>query len=253
MGSGLLLPNKLKNEPLIEAVFEFRFEASQPATDLIPGFLFGKLDGKKVLHRLPTAELPKPIRDSDPNLRFAPLVRLELERFNLLIGDHAVAVGCKLPYIGWQSGFREKCLEVVAVLSDLTFIEKVSRFSIKYVNLIPASTISEQVTLLKMKISIGDSNVVDSQFSFRVELLDGLDVHVVSILSGATATDNETGHERTGIVVDVDTIRNLDNQAFNDWNSTITDQLNQLRHSNKEKFFSMLKRSTIDGMGPSYE
>ena len=59
------LPIKLLKEPLIDAVFELRFMSSISASNVLPGYLFSKLDGKKTIERLPAADFPRPMRDMD--------------------------------------------------------------------------------------------------------------------------------------------------------------------------------------------
>ena len=76
-----ILPKKLKKEPLIDAVFEVRFTSAFPAGGVLPGLLFGNLDGDKKIEQLPLLQLPQVIRDADPNLRFAPLSRLDWGNF----------------------------------------------------------------------------------------------------------------------------------------------------------------------------
>ncbi len=39
------LPLKVRKEPLVEAVFEMRFDASLPASNILPGVIFGELEG----------------------------------------------------------------------------------------------------------------------------------------------------------------------------------------------------------------
>jgi hypothetical protein len=81
------LPKKLKKEPLIDAIFEIRFLSDFQASEIIPGFLFSKLGGKKSVISLPAAQLPKTVREGDPNLKFSPTVQLDWEAFSIYIGD----------------------------------------------------------------------------------------------------------------------------------------------------------------------
>jgi hypothetical protein len=69
------LPILLEHEPLIEAVFEVRF-ASGDFSEVLPGALFNALDPKPQLRRLPQADIPRPLRDQDPQLRFTPTMQL---------------------------------------------------------------------------------------------------------------------------------------------------------------------------------
>jgi hypothetical protein len=52
------LPAKLKEVPIVDAVFEVRFKANVPISSLLPGLLFSKLEGKKEIQRLPALSCP---------------------------------------------------------------------------------------------------------------------------------------------------------------------------------------------------
>jgi uncharacterized protein (TIGR04255 family) len=69
-------PTKLKNEPLVDAVFEIRFSSTIPASSVLPGILFAHIKGHPQIDRLPVADIPSQLRTVDPNLRFLPLIRL---------------------------------------------------------------------------------------------------------------------------------------------------------------------------------
>ncbi len=86
------LPKKLSAEPLIDAIFEMRFTSLFPAaSEIIPGYLFSKLIGDKSVTTLPTAQLPKVTRETNPNLLFAPVTQLDWVDF-LSISAIAVLV-----------------------------------------------------------------------------------------------------------------------------------------------------------------
>ena len=69
------LPLKLGKEPLIEALFEMRFKATAPVSNILPGLLFTKFKGEKKIEKLPAAQLPEELRKVDPSLHYAPLLR----------------------------------------------------------------------------------------------------------------------------------------------------------------------------------
>lgn len=91
------LPKILEREPLVEAVFEVRLGGDPHMSDLLPGILFSQLDQRPTIQRLPAAEIPQPIRASDPNLAFAPVIRLDWREFAISLGERNLVIGCKLP------------------------------------------------------------------------------------------------------------------------------------------------------------
>ncbi|MBA3325695.1 MAG: hypothetical protein H0T41_10705, partial [Rhodobacteraceae bacterium] len=99
------LPRVLEREPLVDAVFEVRLNgASSSLADILPGALFTGMSRKPAISRLPPAEIPYPLRASDPALQFAPVSRLDLGQFLISVGDRNFVISCKLPYPKWPSG-----------------------------------------------------------------------------------------------------------------------------------------------------
>jgi len=106
------LPSKLNKPPIIEALFEMRFQSDVPTSNILSGIFFTKL-GKPVVDRLlqPGIVLPQ-MREHNPMLSYAPLLRIITENFSLYIGDKVFLVSCSLPYPGWTS-FKNIILESV--------------------------------------------------------------------------------------------------------------------------------------------
>lgn len=247
----MALPMTLEREPLVEAIFEIRFAGSPQLADLLPGLLFGKFDPKPKSHRQPAADIPQPIRASDPNLTFAAVTRLELERFNIMIGDRNVIVGCKLPYPKWAV-FKEQILKLTNLVAELGLTNEVERFSIKYVNLISAPNFTEQIAKVDIALRIGALEVLDNHMNLQVHHHENDIVHIITVISGASAK-LPNGKTAQGIVVDVDSIRNIKPMAFGKFVEGLESELETLRQANKAKFFGCLRTETIDEMGPKYE
>jgi len=237
------LPTKLKKEPLLDAVFEIRFSTQVPASSVLPGILFNKLDGKKILEQLPPTQLPKQMRDADPNLRFAPLIRIQWKEYLLLIGDWNVAVGCKMPYPGWTN-FKNAIIQVANILKEVGIIEGIQRYSLKYVDLIPFADLQKQVSSVRLRLNIGDHILSKEVFLLRIEIPQDDFINVVQLVSSAlvTAQDKTT---KQGLVVDIDTIRDVGNQQFNDLISGLGNNLDIIHNKNKAIFFDWLE--------PTYE
>ncbi|MDD1616675.1 MAG: hypothetical protein CG439_1815, partial [Methylococcaceae bacterium NSP1-2] len=109
----MILPKKLNKEPLLEALFELRFTCDFPASTILPGLLFSKLDGDKRIEQLHAAQIPLEIRNSDPNLQFSPVSRLVWENFHINIGDRNISISCQFPnYPGWFK-FKEAIEKII--------------------------------------------------------------------------------------------------------------------------------------------
>lgn len=246
-----MLPKALECEPLVDAVFEVRLGGTPFLADILPGFLLHELDSTPTVKRLPPADIPQPMRAIDPALQFAPIQRLEYSDHFISVGDRNIVISCKLPYPKWPK-FKETILNVIMLISKIKIVEKVERYSLKYVNVISAPTNAEQVAKIKMEITLGAIRVSDDLVNLRVERQEGDTVHILSVITGA-AGKLQDGSEMSGVVVDIDSIRNIAPEKFTDFASRLGDGVEQLRQANKAKFFDCLTEATINEMGPIYE
>jgi len=245
------LPTKLGKEPLIDAVFEVRFSSTAPASDILPGFFFSKLSGCGIIERLPIAQLPKPVRDADPNLQFSPLVRLSWNNFFISIGDSSLVIGCKIPYSGW-SNFKPAIIEAVSCAMEIGIIQTVQRFSIKYIDLLSASSIRDQISLIRASVVIGKHTLEQENFTLKIEVPMNGFFHIVHIISSANALLAD-GSKRDGIIVDIDTITTVNNQEFQSWVTDLPEKLDTIHAANKSMFFECLHPETITSLEPVYE
>lgn len=245
------LPKVLKQEPLIDALFEVRLEGATALADILPGFLFHELEPKPTIKRLPAAELPQPIRAADPNLQFTAIQRLEWDKYYISVGDRNIQISCKLPYPKWPD-FKKTILDITERIASVGIINKVLRYSVKYVNLIEAPTPSEQLKKINMAITLGDIKVDADRVKVQVHREEQDIVHILSVTNSAISTPHG-GKELVGVVVDIDSIRNVGSLDFTDFAASLEPGLEQLRQANKEKFFGCLHDATIEEMGPIYE
>ncbi len=245
------LPIKLRAEPLIDAVFEVRFICAFPASSILPGLLFSKLDGNKTIESLPVAQLPKQFRDADPNLQFSPLNRIDWDKFYINIGDQSLSIGIKHPYPGWNL-FQPAIIKVIEVIKDSHIIGSIERYSLKYIDLIPSSSIKDQVSFINSDITLAGHKLEKEAFQLRIEIPKDGFINAVHIISSAKATIH-TGESREGLVVDVDTISNQKFSSIEDFLVDFEKKLSVIHSVNKEIFFDCLTENTIELLRPIYE
>ena len=247
------LPRILEHEPLIDAVFEVRLNKDQtsPLVDILPGFLFHDLDPKPTVKRLSAAEIPQPMRASDPNLQYTPVSRVEWENYFISVGDRNIVISCNLPYPKWPK-FKSTILDITTRIAEAGIVGKVERYSVKYVNLIAAPTLGEQIKKIEMTVTLGTVRVSADHVNVKVHRVEGDIVHILSVITGATGK-LPGEKEVSGVVVDIDSIRNIDLVDYAIFARDLEPGLEQLRQANKEKFFDCLTKSTIQEMGPVYE
>ncbi len=247
------LPSKLGKEPLVDVIFELRFMASIAASDILPGALFSKLGGSSELkvQRLPASQLPEVLRKSDPLLRYAPLLNMEWGDFNLLIGDGSIAIGCKLPYPGWSS-FKPAIIKVVTAVIEIGIVQGVERYSLKYVDLVPAHELEAQVKALNWGIRMGKHQLREEVAALRIEISREEFLHIINVQTGAVASLAD-GRMLVGLALDVDTILSVSAGEPADVLADLPDRLDALHMANKSVFFECLTPETIQSLEPSYE
>ena len=246
------LPKKLGKEPLIDAIFEIRFSSDAPASEIIPGFLFSSLEGNKTIESLPTSQIPKPLREADPNLKFAPITRLNWGNFTINVSNFSVSVGCNYPYQGWEK-FRSAIINVVSSLEKIGIINSINRYSMKYIDLIPSDDIKHQISLINMDISVADHKIESETFILRVDIIRDNFINVIQIIPSASAKLID-GTKREGIIIDVDTIHTIDDLTIkNVIDQDFSGRLDIIHKANKTMFFNCLKPETITKLEPVYD
>jgi len=209
--------------------------------------LGGQGTGSQV-DRMPGAEMPAQLRESDPNLRYLPLVRLTFGRYVVMIGDYNLVVSCVMPYEGWTA-YKATIQRILSTLEDAWFISEIERHSMKYVDLLENEDLSEQVKSVAVDLKIGKYELKKENFQVRIEIPEGSHTKVLQLLTGSVLVDNLP---RTGAVVDVDVIKILSTPLRNylEESSLLLDDLHRI---NKESFFSCITEETLNSLGPVYE
>jgi uncharacterized protein (TIGR04255 family) len=245
------LPVKLKDVPIVDAMFELRFKAAVPASSVLPGYLFSGLEGEKQVQRLPTAELPEAMRNLDINLQYAPHIRIIWERFTILVSDRSFGVSCLLPYPGWSS-FKKAIVQVSGVIASTKLLIEVERMSLKYTNIFPYS-LGKAREIVEFDLKLGTKDVRDGLFHVRAEISDGDALHLVQIAPQGLASLVD-GSSREGTVIDIDTIRNNEDKVDPTKSfEHLPQRLDDLHLKTKAIFFSFLKAAAIEKLGPTYE
>ncbi len=244
------LPLKLGKEPLIEAIFEIRFTATLPVSSILPGLMFQGLQGEKLIERLPASELPQQLRNIDPNLRYAPLIRIRWQSFTILISDQSVGLACTIPYPGWGA-FKPAILKIVEIVGLAGVIESVERFSLKYTDILPLE-LGDLDSLVEFDLKIGPYDAAGKNVQIRAEIpKDGL-IHLVQLASSGTAKMAD-GTTREGVALDIDTVALVGNAEFSDFFETLAERVEFGHLENKAMFFACLKQKAIDKLEPVYD
>jgi uncharacterized protein (TIGR04255 family) len=242
------LPLKLGKAPLVEAIFELRFGALFPASSILPGMLFSHLNGRSV-DKLPMSNFPEQVRSADPNLMYAPLVKIGWDAFTILISDRSVALGCIVPYPGWRA-FKQGILKVVDIAGTANVVQSIERFSLKYINIFPAE-LGEIGSIANLDVRIGPYSAEGHNVQLRVEIRHGELIRVLTIASSAMSTFAD-GTSRSGPLLDIDVIAVIEKNLFSEFSNNLPERVELVHAEAKAAFFTCVKPEIIKQLEPIY-
>lgn len=244
-----ILPEKLDKTPLVDAMFELRFEpTSETAGDLLPGMLYSSYEGKySQSESLALNNVPRELRKINPQLIYQTHTQLTTKKSILKIGDRAVVLSIVYPYPGWAA-FSSDILELLEKLEKITLIKTPIRFSLRYINLIPAED-NQQLALLNSKFEIAGKSLSELGFQVRYEVKTGDFLTILKIATNSVGNIDGCA-ESKGLLVDIDTIQEINEGSF--WGNT-KERLNACHDVLKNRFYSLLLPETIESLGPKYE
>ena len=128
-------PDRLRDDALVEAICEFRFECRE-VTEIVIGRLSDNAEWSSYsVERLPSSSIPSAIRENDPNLRFEPTLQLRSEdgRYLAKIGGRVISFHNVQSYCGWEQ-FQPKLNALIDfIFSRLTELS-ITRIGFRYVN-----------------------------------------------------------------------------------------------------------------------
>jgi uncharacterized protein (TIGR04255 family) len=247
------LPVRLRAEPLLEAVCEMRFASSFPASNILPGLLLQGLQAKGnqiSMQRLAASNLPKEMRDVDQALRDAPLIMLKWGERNVFIGDSMVSVSCAKNYPGWTL-FREDIEKVFRIAANSQIIQSITRFSLKYVDLIQGGNL-QTAGGLDISVRLGELTLDRQNTVIRMEVVDPPFLHVVNAMTAADAV-REGAAPLRGSLIDVDTLHLSPEASVEGFMDRLAHNLDDAHDRNKRMFFECLTQETLDRLEPSYD
>lgn len=238
------LPNKLKDDSITEALVEIRF-ASSDLDEVVVGRLsdFSGWDGYAKV-RLPTADIPLPVRKMDPVLRFQPLLELAApdKSRRVRIGPATTSYHVLGKYIGWTEFSRE--LEtVIGHFFKVMKNGQAERLGLRYVNTLTKDRHGiAAVGDLKLQVRVDEHNIgaplnVNFTEQESQEHLVTTRVATPEFVTGPLAKD-------ATLLVDVDVFsadgfRCADAQAAIKW-------VSQAHEIEKNSFFRLFSDKTVE-------
>lgn len=244
------LPTKLAKEPLVDAVFEMRFESDMPVSSIWPGILYSELLGAKSMESLPAAGVPKEYRDTDPSLMYSPLCKISWGDYWILIGDRVFAVASKIPYPGWD-GFKQAILTIFGVVLRQDMIRSISRCSIKYVDILDGIPVRPS-DCFNLELTLGGRLPHGNDFHVRLGLEEAGLTHTLQIASEGQA-QLVSGRIVSGPVVDADSVMAINDEDASTFLYQLEKRAGVIHAANKRIVFDCLSAEALSYLEPTYE
>ncbi len=244
------LPKKMKQDAIVEALFEVRFDSSD-----IGEVVVGRLndigswaDYPSV--RLPQADIPERIRSADPAFKYVPTIEKTSpdKTRSIRIGSRVISYHVYEPYPGGDC-FEKELNNMVACLFDKIKDIQINRLGFRYVNFLTASKHDiNGLNDLSLNLSVGGEQLIDNVNLAFME--NASDKHVVVSKLASPQFLQPGGSIPTDLiaVIDID-VFTPDTYISNDI-SSLNEWISQARVYEKANFFSFfsdeLKTSLVE-------
>lgn len=243
--SARAIPAKLKNDAIVEALVELRFDMP---TGSLPEIFFATLARnpawKEFEQRmLPSFYIPPVVRQSDENLRYHPFLELTApdKGCTVRVGPQVLSYHRLAPYVGWdkfQVELKDFVNWVFSQINDLT----VRRMGLRYMNALRTDLHGINSVLdLDLRLTVADERVsgnVNVNFTNAVsgDTLCTVRIATPEFIQGAVPP-------KTSVYVDVDVFTK---EGFRSTNQDdVIAWIKNAHTAEKEHFFRLLTDQTI--------
>jgi uncharacterized protein (TIGR04255 family) len=240
------LPSVLKNDIILEAIFELCFEP-EPPKEAVFGIIYPivmkKFQGLKHIP-LPILQLPELVRNSEIQYKYQPLNRLQGDGLSISIGPRVVSFSIIKSYIGW-SKWKPSILDILNNLSDAHVIKDVERTSLRYLNFIE----KDIFPLINVEVKIIDNTVKPVSTTVRTDILEEEYIKVIQLANNASI--NENGQNKAGSLIDINIVRSKKIQNY-DFKLNLETILDRSHKMAKQLFFDIIKEDFLNELDPVY-
>jgi uncharacterized protein (TIGR04255 family) len=242
------MPVAFGKSPLLEAVFELRFQAAVGhAGDLLPGLLYSALkDEYPEVQPLPMANVPRELREKQPNFHYQATHRLAAASRAVQVGDRVLSLSVTSPYPGWVT-FSDAIGRLLRVVSETGMVRAPERFSFRYINHLPAEPGQTQLSFLKLRIDSPGYGFTERGFHLRLEHVEDGFLTIVQVAPN-TAVEGPGRPPAVGLLLDIDTIRELPGKSLAD----VGGDLEGAHQVAKRAFIALISEPTLVRLEPTY-
>lgn len=251
-----IYPVKLRENVIVDAIFEVRFNAINEFSDLVPGIvrsLFGEFKG---IDRFPIADIPSHIRKTDPNLKHQPVMRMRWDDVVLVVGDHSLGLGYGDKYNGWDT-FKDHINMLLQWLTSVDngagfMIENIERYSFKYVDFIPDIYYSDLTDPFDVQAVLGGEKTGNHNLKLQLERDENFGVSIFEFMNPVQAGIDDRSLER-GALIAIDTVRAVPSISLESLLEDFKEHKENMHLKNKDLFFTVLSKELLSNLGAEYE
>lgn len=243
------IPKKLEIIPILEALFEIRFETTSPE-ETNTGIIYNCFkDDFDSLENFPIMNLPSEVRNSDEKLKYQPYQRMQSKdgSFVLQYGQRQLSLHCVEYSYDVFENFKSKISEVTKKALELGIIEKVNRVGLRYTDFlndakIPGYSFDElNISIDIAGMSRGENFSCSSFFNGKSSK------HRTQIYN--TVEVDYKNEKLLGDLVDLDSY--IDDKEIK--LDKVDNFVSQIHNEQKEIFFGILGEKVTNLLGPTYE
>lgn len=240
-----VLPNKLKDDAIVEALLEIQFD-SDDLGEIVIGRLtdFDLWSGYSVA-RLSAANIPENIRSADLSLRFQPVIerRSQDGGSNVRIGGNVLSYHVYAPYPGW-SDFKLRVNAIVKELFNKVTNLQVSRLGFRYINYLQKDRhCINSIEDLSLNIQLGEKPVVSGFNLSHIKEMSESHYVLIKVASPEFIEGNQCPTDLVCVAdIDVFSTKNFVADSF----SVVEKWIEEAHAIEKRAFFSLFKQDTIN-------
>jgi len=247
-GSGV--PKHIEPDAIIEAMVDFRFEHSD-----LPELVLGRLLDLPLWEnytqtRLPTADIPQPIREANPQLRYQPLVELRSKDASRIvkIGGHVMSYHIPKPYPGWAI-FQQEIGDILKEAISRLRSPQISRIGFRYINVFrPDEHHIHGISETNINLRVGNEELTNSVMINYIRKNSTEHIVTVRIVTPDLVESSiPTGYS---LLCDIEVATSSGNFI-----ATYDDAINWIdtAHSiEKSEFFSLIPENIMHRLNPTY-
>ncbi len=241
----LRIPKRINPNKIVDCTVEIRFESPVPP-EVVLALVYNQVHATwGAGQNTPFSDVPKQVRDLQPEIRFQPLRKWVKGDMALVAGTNMIGIGLSKFETG--TAFISAVEQVLAPWPLESILGRVTRLGLRFINFFENMNIFEKSTL---KVSLRDEPLGSNPTFIRTELHKGPFVCGIQVLNSGNV--EQGGKKRSGSVIDLD-VATRPTTAVPPQVGAIATHLHDMHEIADETFFKLLTDEYTQTLNPEYE